>query len=153
MVSFISTSTQLRGRHSLALAAAVEQAAGGGFGLGLAQSVGLSFAAAFRHGFGEIGEQHREPEPEGDLEGEAGEGRTGNDIAGRQDGGHRGAYFHHEHDGVLHHEARIQLDERVLERAPDDRRIEQGTRPRALFGHQRDGICSGRWCHGGCHRY
>ena len=36
-------------------------------GLGLAQGVGLSLSARFRHGFGEVGEQHREPEPERDL--------------------------------------------------------------------------------------
>ena len=37
-------------------------------GLGLAEAVGLRFAARFRHGFGEIREQHREPEPERDLQ-------------------------------------------------------------------------------------
>ena len=39
-------------------------------GLGLAQGRGLGLAAAFGDRFGEIGEQHREPEPEIDLEGE-----------------------------------------------------------------------------------
>ena len=38
---------------------------------GLAQDSGLRLAAPFGDGFGEIGEQHREPEPEDDLEGEA----------------------------------------------------------------------------------
>ena len=33
----------------------------------LAQAVGLRFAAAFRHRFGEIGKQHREPEPDRQL--------------------------------------------------------------------------------------
>ena len=33
----------------------------------LAQAVGLRFAAAFGHGFGEVGEQHREPEPDREL--------------------------------------------------------------------------------------
>ena len=37
-------------------------------GLRLAQAVGLSFAARFRHRFGEVREQHREPEPQRDLE-------------------------------------------------------------------------------------
>ena len=36
-----------------------------------AQRVGLRFAAAFGHGFGEIGEEHGEPEPERDLQLEA----------------------------------------------------------------------------------
>ena len=40
-------------------------------GLGLAQAVGLRFAAAFGHGFGEVGEQDREPQPGRDLEFEA----------------------------------------------------------------------------------
>ena len=38
---------------------------------GLAQRVGLRLAAAFRHRFGEVGEQHGEPEPERDLQVEA----------------------------------------------------------------------------------
>ena len=36
-------------------------------GLGLAQGVGLRFAARFRHGFREIGEHHGKPQPKGDL--------------------------------------------------------------------------------------
>ena len=36
-----------------------------------AQAVGLRLAAAFGDGLGEVGEQHREPEPGGDLAGEA----------------------------------------------------------------------------------
>ena len=36
----------------------------------LAQGVGLRLAAPLRHRFGEIGEQHREPQPERDLAGE-----------------------------------------------------------------------------------
>ncbi len=41
------------------------------FGPRLAQRVGLRLAAAFRHRFGEVGEQHGEPQPERDLELEA----------------------------------------------------------------------------------
>src|SRR5260370_1131738 len=44
---------------------------GGRFGLGAAEGVGLGLAAAFGHGFGEVGEEHGEPQPEGDLEVEA----------------------------------------------------------------------------------
>ena len=36
-------------------------------GLRLAQRVGLGFAARFRHRLGEVGEQHREPQPERNL--------------------------------------------------------------------------------------
>ena len=35
------------------------------------QRFGLRLAATFGHGFGEIGEQHREPQPQDDLEGKA----------------------------------------------------------------------------------
>ena len=77
MVSPASTThdvaaAQLRGGDRLG-ASAAQHAARGGFGLGLAQSVGLRFAAALGHGFGEVGEEHGEPEPERDLEGEAGD--------------------------------------------------------------------------------
>ena len=37
----------------------------------LRRRFGLRLAARLRHGFGEVREQHREPEPEGDLELEA----------------------------------------------------------------------------------
>ena len=49
----------------------VGQPLGDGLGLGLAQGLGLRLAAAFGHRLGEVGEQHREPEPERDLDGEA----------------------------------------------------------------------------------
>ena len=39
--------------------------------LGATECIGLGFATAFSHGFGEVGEEHREPEPEGDLQIEA----------------------------------------------------------------------------------
>ena len=42
-----------------------------GFGLAAAQGRRLRLAAAFGHGFGEIGEEHSEPQPEDDLEGKA----------------------------------------------------------------------------------
>ena len=40
--------------------------------LRLAQRVGLRLAAALGHRLGEVGEQHGEPEPDGDLDDEAG---------------------------------------------------------------------------------
>ena len=36
--------------------------------LGFAQRVGLGLAAAFGHGFSEVGEEYGEPQPQGDLE-------------------------------------------------------------------------------------
>ena len=65
---------QLRGGHLLL--AAVAQAAGDGVLAGFAQAVGLGLAAALGDGLGEVGEQHGEPEPEGQLGDEAALGRA-----------------------------------------------------------------------------
>jgi hypothetical protein len=91
MVSPASTMTVSPERNRAAATISVRPpftAARGGFGLGLAQGVGLRLAAALRHGFGEVGEQHGEPQPERDLEGEAGDARAGGEIAHGEDGGH-----------------------------------------------------------------
>ena len=53
----------------------LRDAAGDGFHAALAQGLGLRLAAAFGDGFGEIGEQNGEPEPEGELRDEAALGR------------------------------------------------------------------------------
>ena len=76
MLSPASTSTmsptlRLVPGTSRKVAVGARQQLGLALGAGLAQRVGLRLAAAFGHGFGEIGEQHGEPEPEDDLEGEA----------------------------------------------------------------------------------
>ena len=91
-------------------------AVGDGFGARLAQRVGLRLAAAFGHRFGEVGEQHREPQPQRDLQVEP-ERRA---AAEQQHRGDDAADLDHEHDGIAHHVPRIQLDERVQDRAPDD---------------------------------
>ena len=44
------------------------QLLGAGLGAALAQRVGLGLAAAFGHGLGEVGEDHREPQPDGNLQ-------------------------------------------------------------------------------------
>ena len=49
----------------------VDDQLGLGLVAGLAQACGLRLAAALGDGFGEIGEQHGEPQPDDDLEGEA----------------------------------------------------------------------------------
>ena len=56
-------------------------------GLGLAQRVGLRLAARFGHRFGEVREQHREPEPQGDLQLEADAAGAGRDVADHEDRG------------------------------------------------------------------
>ena len=64
-----------RGSGDLFLLAVLETA-GHGVLARLAQAVGLGFAAAFGDGFGEVGEQHGEPEPDGELDDEAAVGRA-----------------------------------------------------------------------------
>ena len=65
----------LQFRRGHLLFTAVAQAPGHRVLARLAQAVGLGFAAAFGHGFGKVGEQHREPEPDGELRDEAALGR------------------------------------------------------------------------------
>ncbi len=59
--------------HAIALVTAVAagEQLGLAFGAGLLQRFRLRLAAPFGDGFGKVGEQHREPQPEDDLEGEA----------------------------------------------------------------------------------
>ncbi len=93
---------------------------GGRLGLGAAQRVGLRLAAAFRHGLGEVGEQHREPEPERDLQIEAERVAVRGDVAEQIERRDDAADLDHEHDGILHHRAWIQLGQRIEECAADD---------------------------------
>ena len=62
--------------------------------------------------------------------------RAGGEILEELEGGHRGAHFHHEHHRILHHQPRVQLDERVADGALDDGRIEQRARADSLLGNQ-----------------
>ena len=78
-------------------------------GLGLAQAVGLGLAARFRHGFGEVREQHREPQPQGDLQREADAAGAGEDVADQEHGGERRAHFDHEHHRILQQRDRVQF--------------------------------------------
>ena len=54
------------------------------------QRVGLRLAAPLGDRLGEIGEQHREPEPEDDLEREAEIAAAGDEVADEDDRGQRG---------------------------------------------------------------
>ena len=67
---------------------AAHQPLGGHVAAGAAQRVGLGLAAPFRHRLGEIGEQHREPQPRRDLPGEGRGARMGYRIA--REHGHDG---------------------------------------------------------------
>ena len=92
-------------------------------GAGLAQRVGLRLAPALGHRLGEVGEQHREPQPRGDQAGEevlrAGRGA---EVAEPHDGGEDAADLHDHHHRVARHQARVQLHDGVLGRLRDDRR-------------------------------
>ena len=59
--------------------------------------------------FGEVGEQHRQAQPDDDLEGEAQVTTAGNEFADKDDRRQRGDDLHHEHDRILEHNARVQL--------------------------------------------
>ena len=88
------------GTVSKSVDADVAQPLGHRLGLGLAQGRRLRLAAALGHGFGEVGEQHGEPEPEIDLEGEAQPAAAGHEVADEQDRGQRRDDLDREHHGV-----------------------------------------------------
>ena len=111
---------QVRGRDLLLLT--VAQASGHRILARFAQAGGLGFAAAFRDGFGEIGEEHGEPEPNGQLGDEA---ALGGDCEADADRGQRRANHRHEHDRVLDHQPRMELAERVADGGADDGPIKE----------------------------
>jgi hypothetical protein len=73
-----SPTAQVGGRHLLLLAAAVAPISRRATISVRARrsAVGLGLAAAFGQGLGEVGEEHREPEPQGDLDVEGQSGRV-----------------------------------------------------------------------------
>ena len=98
-------------------------ALGDGLALGLAQRVGLRLAAALGHGLGKVGEQHREPQPERDLQIEAEAGAMMDGVVDQQRGGEHAAHFHHKHHRVLDHPARVELANAVHARLGHDLRV------------------------------
>jgi len=103
----------------------VGQPLGDGFGLGLAQGRGLRLAAAFGDRFGKVGEQHREPEPEIDLEGKAQPAGAGDEVADEEHRRQAGHHLDREHHGIAHHDARIELAQSVQDGGTEDFRIAQ----------------------------
>ncbi len=91
---------------------AIDELAGHGLGPGLAQRIGLCLAATLGHRLREVSEEHREPEPEGDLEVEEQIVPPGEQVPYEQEGQHNAAHFDHEHDGVLGDQPGIKLAER-----------------------------------------
>ena len=86
---------------------------------------GLRLAAALGHGFGEIGEQDGEPQPNNDLEGETKMLAAVHPVADEDNGGERGDDLDHEHHRVLHHQARVELGEGRADCGHDDLGIGQ----------------------------
>ncbi len=84
------------------------------------QRVGLRLATPLSHGLGEVGEQHREPEPGRNRDRKrllaAGAGQ-GVERENRRD---HGADLDDQHDGVTEQVQRVQLDDRVVERPAHD---------------------------------
>src|SRR5262249_52639621 len=77
------------------------------FGARFTKGIRLRFAAAFGHGFGKIGEENREPEPQRDLKAEAEEACMTRGVDDELDRGEDGADFHDEHHWILDHRSRI----------------------------------------------
>ena len=129
---------ELRG-CDLLLGAVRAQPAGDGAGACLAQGVGLGLASALGDGFGQVGEDHGEPEPHGDGPRE--------DVR-LEHGEHRGderADLDHEHDRAVPHGARVELAYGLRECTDELGRLE-GTSldpSRGDGGHQRSPSASG----------
>ena len=98
--------------------AAVERVAlGDGLAFGFAQRVGLCLAAAFGHGFSKVCEQHREPEPQRDLQIEAEARAVMYGVVDEQGGGQHAADFHNEHHRILDHASADRACARIIKPA------------------------------------
>ena len=90
-----------------------------------AQGVGRGLAAAFGDALGEVGEQHREPEPERDLEGEAEVGAPCTKSSTDETVASTATTSVARMTGLRGQLARVELDEDCADRRRQDRRIEQ----------------------------
>ena len=101
------------------------QLPGLGVGLGPAQTGRLGLAPPLGHRFGEVGEQHGEPQPGSDLTDQAGlrarRAQVADEDQGRQQGGDGGDEDHR----VAEQHARVELAERVHRRLAKDRAVER----------------------------
>ncbi len=96
------------------------QPAGDGVGLGLAQGVGLGLAAALGDGLRQVGEDRREPQPDGD--------RPAEPVRRVQNGEHGGEHRtdqHHEHHRGFDHGPGVELAYRVGEGGDQHPGVEQ----------------------------
>jgi len=85
-----------------------------------AQRIRLGLTAALRHRLSKVRKQHREPQPQGDLQVEAECILVRGEIAEEIDCRDDAANLDDEHDGLPHHLARIELGERIDEGAAND---------------------------------
>ena len=108
-------------RHGLLQA--VADANGVRLGLGLAQRGGLRLAAAFGHRLGEVGEDHREPEPERHLSREQRMAAAAHQLLDEDDRRQQAAGLDDEHHRVAELDPWIELLERIDDRRPDDGRV------------------------------
>ncbi|MCY1403944.1 hypothetical protein D9M71_191400 [compost metagenome] len=112
------TFAQAGGRHYLKGAIAGFAPGAQAFATGL-EAVGTGLATTFGQGFGEVGEQHGEPQPHGNLRGDEGRyGRIGNEA---QHGGQDRGQFDHQH-----HRRTLQLPWVELDEGLHQRRAPQG---------------------------
>ena len=95
---------------------------GDGVLLGLAQRRGLGLAAALGDRLGQVGEQHGQPEPDGDRPGED------RGVEDRRVGGQHRADLDDEHDGVLELDPRVKLEKCVGKGLPEHVRVEEAAR-------------------------
>src|ERR1019366_572487 len=87
--------------------------------------------AALSHGLGEIGEQHRKPQPQRDLQIEP----EGPAPLEEQHSGDDAADFHHEHHGIAHHVARVKFQNGIHDGAPDNPNLPDSFRLRSISCH------------------
>ena len=92
----------------------------------------MRLASPLRHGFGKIGEQNGDPEPDDDLEDEAEMGAADDQVTEEQECGQRSHDLDHEHHGIAGHHPRIELAERRPDRRLQNGRIEHCRRRAAL---------------------
>jgi hypothetical protein len=83
----------------------------------------LRLAAALRHGFREVREQHREPQPEGDLSCEQRVSSATGEFLDEHCSRQEAAGLDDEHHRVLDLDSRIEFPDRVEHRLADDARI------------------------------
>ncbi len=121
----------------------IRQQLGHRVGSGAAQAFGSRAAAAFGDRFREGGEQHCQPQPEGDSERERG-GLVFDQRLDADDAGQHGDHFGDEDHRVAHQLRGIELGETVARGAGDNGPVEQGDGVGFGGGHGGGSLSQGR---------